>query len=113
MIRTPSTWCLFIYYLTKLIKLINKNIIYSKNSFSVIFLLERALLISFVSILRLPNISLLQKVSMGSSYFDEKLFISKFFMVESSDAESSEAESFKVESLLPMPLSVLYTKSLT
>ena len=45
---------------------------------------------------------------MGSSYFDKKLFISKFFRVE-----SSEAESFKVESLLPMPLSILYTKSLT
>ena len=45
---------------------------------------------------------------MGSLYFDKKFFISKLFRVK-----SSESESFEAESLLPMSLSILYTKSLT
>ena len=125
MIRTSSTWCLFIYYLTKLIKLINKNLIYlQKFIFSNFFISKGAINFFRVNLTFTKyittNISIYHytKVSIGSLYFDKKLFISKFFRVkscgvESSDAESTEAESFKVESLLPMPLSIFYTKSLT
>ena len=55
---------------------------------------------------------------MGSLYFDKKLFIFKFLGVESCGVESCEVESCGVkscgtESLLPMPLNILSTKSLT
>ena len=57
---------------------------------------------------------------MGSLYINKKIFvfIFKFFRFGSSEAESSEAESSEVESseaesLLLMPLSILFTKSLT
>ena len=62
---------------------------------------------------------------MGSLYISKKnfIFIFKFFRVESSgaefskvessEAEYSEAESSEAESLLPMPLNILSTKSLT
>ena len=47
------------------------------------------------------------------SYFLKKRFMFETSESESSENESSENESCGVESLLPMPLSISYTKSLT
>ena len=80
-------------------------------------------MISSVSILYLIPESLWKVFICLFSYFLKKL--SKFCGVKSSDsgssdsetesseAESSEAESSEAESLLPIPLSILFTKSLT
>ena len=49
---------------------------------------------------------------MGSLCINKKFFISKFFGVESCGIESCGIQSCGVESLLPMPVNVLFTKSL-